>query len=39
MMADEKSKYKQSNNKLMKKLKIWSMMMLMVMEMPLNKDY
>ena len=35
MMADEKSKYKQSNNKLMKKLKIWSMVMLMVMAMPL----
>ena len=35
MMADEKSNYKQSNNKLMKQLKIWSMMMLMVMAMPL----
>ena len=34
-MADEKSNYKQSNNKLMKQLKIWSMMMLMVMAMPL----
>jgi len=35
MMADEKSKYKQSNNKLMKKLKIWSMVMLMILAMPL----
>ena len=35
MMADEKSKYKQSNNTLLKKLKIWSMVMLMVMAMPL----
>lgn len=35
MMADVKSKYKQNNNNAMKQLKIWSMMMLMVMAMPL----
>ena len=38
-MADVKSKYKQNNNNAMKQLKIWSMMMLMVMAMPLNDDY
>jgi hypothetical protein len=38
-MTDEKSKYKQNNNNAMKQLKVWSMMMLMVMEMPLIKDY
>ena len=35
MMADVIRKYKQSNNKLMKQLKIWSMMMLMVITLPL----
>ena len=34
-MADEKSKYKQNNNNAMKQLKIWSMMMLMILAMPL----
>jgi len=39
-MADVKSKYKQNNNRnTMKNLKIWSMMMLMVMAMPWNKQY
>ena len=33
------SKYKQNNNNAMKQLKVWSMMMLMVMAMPLIKDY
>ena len=35
-MADEKSKYKQNNNRnALKRLKIWSMMMLMILAMPL----
>jgi hypothetical protein len=39
-MTDVTSKYKQNNNRnAMKQLKIWSMMMLMVMAMPLNDDY
>jgi hypothetical protein len=35
-MADEKSKYKQNNNKSMKQLKIWSIMMLMALMMPMS---
>ena len=39
LITNVTSKYKQNNNNAMKQLKVWSMMMLMVMAMPLIKDY